>query len=270
MSRTNDLFSSTQAPAVPRWRKRLEKERAFVRDFDSLSPTEWRELLRTRTVTSANHDTFLSLDWPHYCANATAACGGPNGWCYTFQGRQATSLHNRHAAMVDVLARQDPALFAEHVYAEVNRAVVAGHMPYRNIRFSGSGEMVEKHVPAIAAVVQSGVHAWGFTRTLRVAERLREVGAYVIVSCDATSPQGFPQAPVEAGFPLAYSSSGVNDSPPEGTLVTFPVHRVGRVREAVDTDSLCPKVVSEFLRDERPTSFCQVLCHRCHRGMEVK
>src|SRR5262245_55962925 len=85
---------------VNRWRKRLAKELAFRAEFERLDSAAWKSLLATRSVTSTNHDTVLSLDWPHYCAYATVACGGPNGWCYTFQGRQTSQLHNRHAAMV--------------------------------------------------------------------------------------------------------------------------------------------------------------------------
>ena len=270
MNQTNDFFSDPGGDGLPRWRKRLDKERAFLGEFEHLLVEEWRELLKSRRVTSTNYDTVLSLDWPHYCANATSACGGPEGWCYTFQGRQATSSHNRHAAMVDVLARKHPSLFAAQVASEVAQAVSAGNLQYPNIRFSGSGEMTERHVPAIAETVKLGVQAWGFTRSLRVARLVRDVKAYVIVSCDSTSPEGFSASATEAGFPLAYSSNGVDDLPPPGTLVTFPVHRVGRVHEVVDADSLCPKVVSEFLYDERPPGYCQRLCHRCHRGQEPK
>src|SRR5208283_5819688 len=99
------------ADSIPRWRLRLDKELAFRDEFSGLSEVEWSVLLKTRHVTSSNNDTVLSLDWPHFCANATPACGGPNGWCYTFQGNQAGKLHNRHAAMVDVLARNFPDIF---------------------------------------------------------------------------------------------------------------------------------------------------------------
>ena len=260
--------SRSNSTEEPRWRKRLRKERAYLQEFEALSVHAWAELLATRNVTSANHDTTLSIDWPHYCANATQACGGPEGWCYTFQGRQASWQHNRHSAMVDVLARSHPYLFAEHVAKEVRRAVHADKIPYPNIRISGSGEMTDSHVPAIARTIDLGVHAWGFTRSLLIGEALRAAGAYVIISCDSTSPSDLARAAVDGGFPLAYSSNGVDDVPPPGTLVTFPVHRVGRVREVVDAPSLCPKVVSEFLHDERPAGFCQLFCHRCHRGKE--
>src|SRR5262249_14177890 len=97
-----------------------------------------------------------------------------------------------------------------------------------------------------------------------LANRLRALGAGVIVSCDKTSPPGFAADAVAAGFLLAYSSSGINDKPPSGTVVTFPVHRVGRVREVVDSPSVCPKALADFLDDSRPKADCQQFCHRCH------
>lgn len=248
----------------PRWRNRLEKELIFCPEFESLDANGWEKLLRTRSVTSQNHDTVLSLDWPHYCAHATEACGGPEGWCYTFQGRQAGRLHNRHAAMVDTLARREPALFARHVQAEVEKAVAKGDMSYPNLRVSGSGELIEAHVPALLEVARAGVWLWGFTRNLRVADRLRRHGISIIVSCDRSSSPQFLQKAREMGFPLGYSSAGVSDRPPEGTLVTFPVHRVGRVREVVDSPSLCPKVLADFFHDSRPEAYCQKGCSRCH------
>lgn len=253
------------SPKQARWRQRLDKELAFRSEFESLDELSWRKLLKTRRVASSNHDTVLALDWPHFCANATPSCGGPNGWCYTFQGNQAGKLHNRHAAMVDVLARRFPAVFAEKVKEEVVEAVVAGQMPYPNLRYSGSGEVVEAYLPALQMIQKSGVHLWGFTRSLRLAEELRALGAGVIISCDGTSPEGFIERAVRAGFPLGYTSECVNDIPPEGTLVTFPVHRVGRVREVVNTSTVCPKVLADFLDDSRPKGSCQLVCKRCHK-----
>lgn len=249
---------------IPRWRQRLEKELAFRPEFDDLDETAWRALLKKRRVASSNNDTVLSLDWPHFCAHSTPACGGPQGWCYTFQGNQAGKLHNRHAAMVDVLARNFPVIFAEQVTAEVNAAVQAGLMPYPNLRYSGSGEVVEAYVPALRGVCERGVRLWGFTRNLRLARQLRDMGAGVIVSCDKSSTPGFVEEASADGFPLGYSSNGVHDLPPKGTVVTFPVHRVGRVREVVDSPSVCPKVLADFLDDCRPKASCQLICHRCH------
>lgn len=247
-----------------RWRLRLDKELAFRSEFESLDEPSWRKLLKTRRVSSSNHDTVLALDWPHFCANATASCGGPNGWCYTFQGNQAGKLHNRHAAMVDVLARRYPSIFAEKVKEEVLEAVASGFMDYPNLRYSGSGEVVEAYFPALKIIQESGVHLWGFTRSLRLAKKLRAIGAGVIISCDKTSPEGFIESSVKAGFVLGYTSDGVCDTPPKQAIVTFPVHRVGRVREVVDAPSVCPKVLADFLHDSRPKGSCQMICKRCH------
>lgn len=249
----------------PRWRRRLDKELVFRADFETLDEKAWRSLLKNRRVTSSNYDTVLSLDWPHFCANATPACGGPEGWCYTFQGNQAGQLHNRHAAMVDVLARTFPDVFGEHVAAEVQTVVDEGKMPYPNLRYSGSGEVVGAYLPALRQIQSRGVFLWGFTRNLQLAHELRELGASVIISCDKTSLPGFIEEAKEQRFPLAYSSSGVDDGPPSGTVVTFPVHRVGRVQEVVDSPSVCPKVLADFLDDCRPKASCQLICQRCHR-----
>ena len=253
--------------SVPRWQKRLSKELARREGFAFLDAEGWRKLLKKRTVTSANQDTLLALDWPHYCAFATLACGGANGWCYTFQGNQATRYHDVHVAMVDTLARRFPAIFADAVADEVMRAVQVGSLPYPNLRYSGSGELAEVHIPALAQVAARGIRLWGFTRNRRVAEGLRQLGVSVILSCDSTSPPTFAQKALAAGFPIAYTSVGVTDTPPAGTFVTFPVHKIGRVREVVDTPSLCPKVVADFLHDGRPYGTCQLTCQRCHAAV---
>lgn len=249
---------------VSRWRKRLEKELAFRQEFERLSVESWKAILSMRSITSTNHDTVLSLDWPHYCVNATVACGGAQGWCYTFQGKQASMLHNRHAAMVDVLASQEPMLFAEVVEVEVRRAVKQGRLPYPNLRFSGSGEVIDAYLPGLQEIARRGVRLWGFTRNVRLAKSLRASGASVIVSCDKTSPRESLEHARREGFPIAYSSSGIEDRPPAGTLVTFPVHRIGRVHEVVDADTLCPKVLADYFEDSRPDGYCQRFCRRCH------
>lgn len=258
------MMSDARKDAVPRWRARLEKELNYSVEFDTLDAEGWVALLRVRSITSRNHDTVLSLDWPHYCAHSTPACGGPQGWCYTFQGNQASAAHNRHAAMIDRLAVRHPLLFARAVHREVEKAVRIGELSYPNLRLAGSGETIRAYVPALAEIVRLGVRLWGFTRDLQLAERLREVGVAIIASCDKTSPFGFVEHAEASGVPIAYTSEGVEDLPPAGTLVTFPLHRVGRVREVVDVPSLCPKVLADFLHDSRPQAFCQRYCQRCH------
>ena len=156
---------------------------------------------------------------------------------------------------------------ANSLRRKIQKAVDVGSLSYPNLRFSGSGEVTEAHMAALAEVSRRGIRLWGFTRSLRLAGRLREIGASVIVSCDATSPPRLSEEARREGFPLAYSSSGVADAPPDGTLVTFaPVHRIGRVREVVDAPSLCPKVLTDFFEDHRPEGFCQRFCQRCHLG----
>jgi hypothetical protein len=254
----------------PRWRLRLEKELQHRVEFSGLTQEEWLRILRTRRVTSSNHDTVLAIDWPHFCRASTEACGGVAGWCYTFQGAQANSAHNRHVAMVDVLAREHPELFASQVVKEVDEAVDAGRMPYRNLRYSGSGEVSASYMEGLELVASAGVHLWGFTRDLEVAGLLRSIGAGVIVSVDRTTPGSTISGSRSLGFPLAYTSMDIDDLPPAGTLVTFPVHRVGRVREVAATESLCPKVLYDFYDEQRPPATCQMECQRCHVAVRVR
>ena len=87
-------------------------------------------------------------------------------------------------------------------------------MPYRNLRYSGSGEVVAAYLPALRRVQDRGVLLWGFTRNLQLAIELRKLGASVIISCDKTSPPGFIEQAKERRFSLAYSSSGVGDDVP--------------------------------------------------------
>jgi hypothetical protein len=248
----------------PRWRRRLSLELSHRGEFESLSEGSWRALLRKRCLTSSNHDTVLALDWPHFCTHATDSCGGKDGWCYTFQGHQASRLHNRHVAMVDVAARHFPLLFGEIVSCEVNAAVADGRLPYPNLRYSGSGEVVDAYIPALRSVAEHGVFLWGFTRSLSAAVSLRSFGASVIFSCDRTTRAEDIAKARTLGIRFGYTSTDINDYPPEGTVVTFPVHRIGRVREVVDTASLCPKVLADFLDDCRPAGSCQFTCRRCH------
>ncbi len=248
----------------PRWRIRLEKELAYRNEFLSLSRQEWLSLLSTRRVTSDNHDTELALDWPHYCKHATEACGGAQGWCYTFQGHQASAGHNRHAAMVDALSRYDPDLVADKVATEVNRAVKQGWMQYPNLRYSGSGEASLAHLPAMIAVMGRGIRLWGFTRDIELGQALHRAGASVIYSSDRTTEPKKLLAARKAGLALAYTAERADEAIPDGTVVTFPVHRVGRVKEVPDTRSLCPKVLHDFFEEARPRGVCQTTCRRCH------
>lgn len=249
----------------PRWKIRLETELEHRSEFADLSPDEWRAVLRRKRITSSNYDTVMSLDWPHFCSSATEACGGASGWCYTFQGNQSLTVHNRHVAMVDVLARNFPSLFGEIVCNEVDKAVRTGRLPYPNLRYSGSGEVVLAYLPALKAIMDGGVHLWGFSRNLSLANALRDAGASVIVSCDHTSDKDFIQRARSDGFDLAYSSESVADLPPDGTLVTFPVHKIGRVHEVTDSPTVCPKVLEDFLYDERHPATCQERCRLCHK-----
>lgn len=249
-----------------RWRARLRAELAHRSNFEHLTESGWRLLLRNRKVTSDNRDTVLTLDWPHFCTGASRACGGEYGWCYTLSGHLASEAHDQKVAMVDLAARRAPEEFARKVAAEVKRAVEKGRLSYPNLRYSGSGEVAEAHLEALRGIRDLGVSLWGFTRRVVVAEGLRSTGAHVLVSCDSSTPIRLVHDAAERGFELAYISTGVEDLPPEGTRVTFPVHRVGVVREVVDHPSVCPKVVDEFLHGVRRSQWCQLSCHRCHNS----
>ena len=247
-----------------RWKKRLALEMNYTNEFKNLTFDNLEKLLRKRKITSINYDTVISLDWPHYCSHSTLGCGGQNGWRYTFQGNQANAAHNRHAAMVDQLAKKHPALFVHKVKNEVKKAVESGSIPYANLRLAGSGETIEAYLTPLKELVEQGINLWGFTRNLHLAKKLHDIGVSIIISCDKTSPNGFIEKTIKSKFPIAYTSIDVNDQPPPGTLVTFPIHRVGKVREVVDSKTICPKVLSDFLDDSRPPSFCQNNCHKCH------
>lgn len=252
------------ASGTPKWQLRLRVELEHKDKFSSLSAREWRTLLGTRTLCSSNHDTVLALDFPHYCTDATEGCGGAKGWCYTFQGRQANASHHQRVAMVDQLAQMHPQLFAETVRKEVHESVERGELQYPNIRVSGSGELMEKHVEALVAVSALGVHVWGFTKRLRVWKLLKQQGIELLFSIDRTSPQSAVEDAAKSGVRFAYTSTAVDDLPPEGTLVAFPLHRGGKVREVVDASMLCPKVVEDFYYGSRAKGWCQDRCKRCH------
>jgi hypothetical protein len=167
--------------------------------------------------------------------------------------------------LVDTLARNFPQIFGELVAREVYKAVDDGQIPYPNLRYSGSGEVVLEYIAALTCVIARGIHLWGFTRDIQIARALRQIGAGVIVSLDKTSAPELAKAAVEERFGIAYSSSGIEDLPPPQTFVTFPVHRIGRVREVVDASSICPKVLADFYAEHRPAGYCQAACHRCHK-----
>jgi len=241
-------------------------ELAVERRLDcSLTDDDLRARLK-RGVLSSNHDTVVSLDWPHYCSHATEACGGKRGWCYTLSGHHVTDAHAEKVAINDIASRRCPETLAEQVAVEVFALVEKRNLPYPNLRFSGSGEVQAHHIPALRLIVQRGVRLWGFTRNPAMAGALREIGASAIFSCDATTPYERLDLARRMGFSLAYSSRGVSDPPPIDALVTFPVHVSGRVFESVEHPSLCPKVVEEFFTGTRHFAWCQERCHRCHKA----
>jgi hypothetical protein len=175
----------------------------------------------------------------------------------------------RKVAIVDACASKFPKLFAEKVAEEVASYVRQGKLPYPNLRYSGSGELREAHLPALLALKHDHkIVLWGFTRNLNIAAALKSVAISAIFSCDrATPPDAIRQA-LRLGLSLAYTSTGVDDNPPAGTSVTFPLHRGGRVSEVVDSITVCPKVLSEYLSGHREEGTCQAVCQRCHTACE--
>ena len=262
-----DAVGSQSVDSRPsKWRSRLSVERAEIERFEDLDLKELSDLLCAADPLSANHDTVYSLDWPHYCSFATEACGGARGWCYTFSGFHVSRTQAAKVAANDVMARRLPALFARRVVDSVQQQVRAGRLHYPNLRFSGSGEITLQHIPALAEISKLGVNLWGFTKNPAIASRLAQLGVAVIFSSDHTSEPKNVAAARSAGVPIAYSSIGAGDRPPDDVLVTFPVHVSGRVTEVVDHPSVCPKVVDEFLHGTRVRGWCQDRCRRCHLG----
>ena len=248
-----------------KWRARLKDELSFGTQFKSWSQADWRGYLSEKRIVSDNYDTVLSLDWPHFCSGATEGCGGKRGWCYTLGGHIGGSTQRSlRAAITDRLARDYPELFAEISSREIRQFVDKGRIPYPNIRFSGSGEIHLSHVPALLALKARSVHLWGFSRNIRVATLLNREGVSVLFSCDATTPFDRLKDAQDSGLNIAYTSTGVDDVPPAGAFVVFPVHRSGRVREVVDSEKLCPKVVQEYMEGKRKKGACQFSCTRCH------
>lgn len=243
---------------------RLDQEMAHKHQFDSLSKVEWQSLLTKRKVCSTNHDTGLCLDFPHFCSEATTGCGGPEGWCYTFQGHQSSAAHHEKVMMVDQLAAAFPGLFGDAVAKEVREACARQLLAYPNVRVSGSGEIHERHLDALVEVRSRGVHVWGFTKRLKLWTLLAEANINLIFSVDSTTSIDTVREARRLGARLSYTSLSVSDVPPEGTVVTFPLHRGGKVREVVETTTLCPKVLEDYFDNQRRPNWCQTRCHRCH------
>lgn len=255
---------------TPRWRRRLNVELSVEQRLDAALSDDGLRARLQRGVLSSNHDTVVSLDWPHYCSFATEGCGGERGWCYTLSGHHVTDAHAEKVAINDLGARRCPRALAEQAELEVRALVRTGSLPYPNLRFSGSGEVQPHHIPVLHLIVDRGVRLWGFTRSAQTAVALRDIGAAAIFSCDSTTPPDRMEEAKKLGVPLAYSSRGVSDPPPNDALVTFPVHVSGRVLEAIDHASLCPKVVEEFLNGVRRSGWCQTRCKRCHQAEFAK
>ena len=259
-----NLQFKARTTAQPKWKQRLAVEKEYVRELEALERPSLLELAAGFDPLSANHDTSISLDWPHYCVYATEACGGPRGWCYTFAGFHVTRAQARKVAMNDVLSRRAPEFFSHLVVSKVGEHVQARRLPYPNIRYSGSGELTSAHLPALREIAARGVRPWGFTKNPQVAIELHGAGISVLFSVDHTTAESHLRDVKASGVRIAYSSRSVEDVPPTGTLVTFPVHVSGRVAEVVDDSSLCPKVVEEFMHGTRTPEWCQLRCHRCH------
>ncbi len=251
-------------PRLAKWKERLSVELRFRRELENVATMELERIARAKGVLSTNYDTVVSIDWPHYCVHATEGCGGERGWCYTFAGNHAMADHAKKVALVDILAARHPELFASQVAAEVDALVSKGKLPYRNVRYSGAGEVHQKHLRALELTAERGIRLWGFTRNLALARRLQDIGIASLFSCDSTTPADTIAIARRAGFGLAYTSTSVGDHPPVGTVVTFPLHTSGRVREVVDDPSLCPKIVEEYLTGRRRRGWCQSRCQRCH------
>lgn len=249
-----------------KWRVRLNEELGFRNLFDDLNEDEWIKKLDKSKLLSDNYDTVVSLDWPHYCGGATEGCGGPSGWCYTLSGQLGgTAGRSKRAAMTDSLARNYPDLFSKIVAKEIDSLIFSEDLSYPNLRFSGSGEMHQAHLPALLCLKDRGVHLWGFSKNVKLAIDLSQYGISVLFSCDRTTPIPRLELAIKNGLGLAYTSTGVDDSPPDGTIVTFPLHRSGKVREIVAADTICPKVAQEYLEGKRARAACQLRCTRCHR-----
>jgi hypothetical protein len=249
-----------------KWKVKLHEELSYGAGFAHLSDEELLSLLDTKDILSANHDTRIALDFPHYCSSATKGCGGDNGWCYTFGGHQASKAHSRKVALIDVCAKRLPNALAEKISNELFVYLEKGLIQYPNLRFSGSGELAKHHLDLIEILISKKINLWGFSKNLKLASSLRALGSQVLISIDKTTDARFVEKAIRLGFLIAYTSIGVDDYPPANTLVTFPLHRGGKVKEVVDVSSLCPKVVEEYFHGKRNSGYCQDICNRCHYG----
>jgi len=251
---------------MQKWKLKLKEEMAESKPISDLSNKELELLIHRKTILSSNYDTVLALDFPHYCSKATLGCGGEKGWCYTFGGHQAGPSHAKKVALVDVASKRIPKILVNKILREIEAATHKKRLPYPNLRISGSGEAAFHHLDLIGMINAAGVKTWGFTKNISIAIAMRKLGTNILISADKTTPKDLIHQAKKDDFRFAYTSTDHIDYPPENTLVTFPLHRGGRVREAVDSPSLCPKVIEEFLSGKRRDAYCQLRCNRCHHG----
>ena len=249
---------------VWKWRTRLKKEVYERKKYLRLSDDALSELITKRTILSTNYDTRVSLDFPHFCAGASLGCGGPKGWCYTFQGALARDAHHKKVAFNDATCLRLPEKLSVKIVSEISSAVAAGTLKYPNLRFNGSGEATSHHVPVLKRLVELGVQVWGFSKNIQILPKLRDAGVSVMYSYDRTTSIEDVDRAVKNNFSLAYTSVGVKDFPLRGAKVVFPLHRSGHVKEVVDSQALCPKVIDEYLNQKRSPGYCQTKCNRCH------
>lgn len=248
-----------------KWKMRLQRELRFHKEFKSVSFDEMIERISKTRFLSDNYDTVCSLDLPHYCSGATSSCGGEEGWCYTFQGFQSLESHLKKTSFLDFCIKYHLDSVLSKILDEIKVLVDKKLIPYPNLRYSGSGELAAHHIPLLRKLADNGVLVWGFTKNIDIAIELHNIGISVIFSHDKSSDLKKVNRAHLEGIPLAYTSEGVNDSPIFHTAVVFPLHRGGKVKEIVEHESLCPKVVDEFLGEKRKASSCQNYCTRCHK-----
>jgi hypothetical protein len=247
-----------------KWKVKLDIEMKLKKKFESLSISDLSKKIELKKILSDNHDTVVSLDFPHYCYYSTESCGGKNGWCYTFQGYQSMNNHYSKVALIDIASEKIPKLLAKKISSEVNTVFKNNKIPYPNIRYCGSGEISKKHLKLLNYIKDEGIHLWGFTRNIELGKILKNEDISVIISIDKTSDKKVYTNASDNGLKIAYTSDSIDDVPPKGCHVVFPVHRLGKVKEVGDFESLCPKVVSEFFTGCRKNGTCQNECKKCH------